>query len=155
MPAHVTHIFIVALVFLSRIHNDARFSVLPNIRYIVILRPSQNGIIKHTKVYFGLHQLAVAPGLLRYIAAAGSVIYKNVVGAHKYSWFAKKVLCTTYIVLWFFSSPTKWQKCAYVYIALTRGYEIYIASQKNLDVYIVLYFSCKQNDQWCPCIITK
>ena len=33
---------------------------------------------------------------------------------------AKKVVCTTHIVLWFFGSPVKWQKCTYDYIALTH-----------------------------------
>ena len=44
------------------------------------------------------------------------------VGLHEFSWFAKKVIHTTYVVLGFFASPAKWWKCAYNYISLTQRY---------------------------------
>ena len=49
---------------------------------------------------------------------------QNTVCTHEFSWFTKKVVCTTYVVLGSFGSPAKWQKCTYDYIALTWRFMI-------------------------------
>ena len=45
---------------------------------------------------------------------------QNSVCAHKFSWFTKKVICTTCVVLQFFGSPVKLRECTNDNIAPTR-----------------------------------
>ena len=64
------------------------------------------------------------------------------------SWFAKKVICTTYVVLWFFGSDVKWQKCTYDYIALTRQNDVGI-TEFSVHMYsFTLLLTMLCNGQW-------
>ena len=38
---------------------------------------------------------------------------QNFVSVYEISWFTKKSVCTTYIILWYFGSPAKWRQCTY------------------------------------------